>query len=472
MESEILTIHHELVTRQRSCYEIINDELSCVGQHDSLLLAEDALVSASAIDRKIASGEPLGLLEGIPFGIQDMLLLQNTIVTGGSDFLQNYRSPYTATAIQQLLDAGAIPVVKEPCDCLEHHTGSLGASDEAKEITAFSIGDDDGGSIRQSAGYNKMYGLKPTFGRVSRWGSMSASSTSCISPMASSLEDIRIILNAISGKDSNDVSTFASGPISERVFNANYLNRNIKIGYYQSFIENDVVEDDVKTNFQQMIDRLSSIGIQIVPLDFFDINILVSTFYVLSMAETASNLAKLDGTVYGRREFAAQPNDDRAVQFNDDGAPKHIREGSYPTKNSSMMLRAAYLPEETKRRIIAGSRLLSHGYDIDVWLKAQQLKAAIIGKMNESFENVDIILSPVTITPVSPNQRAATFNFEQIHPELFSTYMQDAFTVAFSLGGLPTLSVPFFLPAGIQITANKNREDLILHVAKLLKDRQ
>ncbi|MDR2233542.1 MAG: hypothetical protein LBE56_10520 [Tannerella sp.] len=437
MESEIFTLHHELVSKQRSCYEIVTDKLTAVAVHEDLLLSDEALATASAVDKKIAAGEHLGLLEGIPFGVQEMLMLQNTVGAGGTDFLQNYTSPYTATAVQQLLDAGAIPVVKQRFNRLENHSDcGFSAFDIAKRHVAFSIGDDDGGIVRQSAGYAHAYGFKPTFGRVSRWGSTTASSTSCISPIASSLEDIRLLLNVISGKDRNDVLSFDAGRIPETVFDTGYLHQNVKIGYFKNFIENDATDEAVKNDFHAMIERLSAGGIDLIPLDFFDLDILVSTFYVLSMAETASNSAKFDGTVYGLGD------------------------------------RSANLPEETKHRIIAGSCLLSDAYDEDVRLKAQKIKAAVMGKLNECFENVDIILSPVNNKSYSASYNTDTLDPEQIHSKIPENYMQDAFTVAFSLAGLPALSAPFFLPTGIQITANKNREDLILHVAQFLKERQ
>jgi len=466
MESKIKKIHHDLVSGNRSCREIVNGKLAALEKNEyetvNLLLTDIALAKADQTDRKIAAGEPIGLLEGIPFGIKDVILLQHTVTTGSSEFLRNYVSPYTATSVQKLIDAGAIPLVKENCDSFGHGNtnensvfgdvsnahdvekvagGSGGGSavNVAKQLTAFSIGDDSGGSIRQPAGYNKIYGLKPTFGRVSRYGCMT-SSTGCIGPFASSLEDIRIIMNTISGKDNKDHTTYDSLPIPENVFDAGYLNKNITVGYYNSFLNNDYLDTTIKDDFQQMIDNLSAKGISIKSLNFFDINVLVSTFYVLDMAETASNLAKLDGTVFG-------------VRSNN----KSLKEGYTQT-------RTANFTEETKRRITAGYQLTSHGYDTEIYLKANKLKNAIIQQMNQDFGEVDIILSPVsTILPPK-------LGSSQDNP--LAMYLSDAFTVAFGMGGFPTLTAPFFTPVGIQISAGKNNEDRILHVATILKDLQ
>ncbi|MDR0795887.1 MAG: hypothetical protein LBE79_07565 [Tannerella sp.] len=449
MESEIKKIHHDLICGIRSCHDLVHEKLSLLEKNEhatvNLLLKDYALSLAEQKDRKIAAGEPFGLLEGIPFGIKDVILLQNTVATCGSSFLQNYLSPYTATAVQKLIDEGAIPVVKENCDSFSHSNsieihafgasgpvygsdkvtrGSMGSAvNVAKQFTVFSIGDDTGGSILQASGFNKIYGLKPTFGSVSRYGCMT-SSTGCIGPFATSLEDIRIIINAISGKDKKDNSTCSSKPIPETVFSPDYPAKNITVGYFTNFIANENPYMTVQNDFQKMIDRLSSNGIHIKPLDFFDVNVLVSTYYALAMAETASDLAKLDGTVYGSRST------------------------SHPSQNAKdayMTTRSENFTDETKRRIIAGNQLLSQGYHRDIYIKAQTLAHSMIKRMNEVFDNVDIVLSPNS---------------------------HDAFTTWTSLGGYPALTVPFFTPSGIQIAANKHKEDLILNFAHALKDKQ
>jgi len=468
MESEIIKIHHELVTHKRSCCDMVKDRLSGLEKNEyhtaNLVLADYALALAAQTDKKIASGVSIGLLEGIPFGIKDAILLQNTVATGSSDFLRKYVSPYTATAVQKLLDAGAIPIVKENCDCFGHGStnentvfgavrnafddttvagGSSGGSavNVARHLTVFSIGEDTGGSIRQPAGYNRIYGLKPTYGRVSRYGTMAySSSTDCIGPLATSLEDIRLIINTMSGKDSKDNTTCTSEPIPETVFHSDYPNKNLTVGYYKSFIENEYLDASIRNDFQNMIDRLAAKGIAIKPLDFFDVDVLVSTYYVLAMAETASNLARLDGSVYGARTKNMS-----------------LRDGT-------MVTRSENFTEETKRRIIAGNQVLSRGHEEEIYLKACILRNSIIQKFNEDFGQVDIVLSPVSTT-LPPKLGSNPDN-------PLAMYMSDAFTVGFSLGGFPALTVPFFTPIGIQITANKNREDMILHFAQSLKEKQ
>ena len=464
MESKINTLRHHLLSGRSSCFDIVQEKLSLLRANacnsSNLLLEESALNMAKKVDEKIKSGSPLGALEGIPFGIKDVILLQNSITTGSSVFLKQYNSPYTATAIQKLIDCGAIPIVKENCDCFGHGStsentafgsvknahdenrvagGSSGGSavNVAKGYTAFSIGGDSGGSIRQPAGYNKVYGLKPTYGKVSRYGIMAyASSTDCVGPLASSLEDIRILINIMSGKDQKDQTTYSSSMISENVFSSDYVDKEIVVGYYKSFMNNEYLNAGIKSDFQKMLDTLSAKGLKVIPLDFFDVNVLVSVFYVLSMAETASNLARLDGSVYGARTNSLS-----------------IRDGYMKTRSENFT-------KETKRRIIGGNQVLSRGYDEEIYLKAMILRNSIENSFSSDFKNVDVILSPVStdLPPVIGN------NMDNPH----DMYLSDAYTVGFSLGGLPTLTVPYFTQTGIQITSNKNNEDIILYFANFL----
>ena len=467
MESRIKTIHHDLTSGKRTCLELVQEKLSLLGANTyhtaNLLLEESALLQAKKVDEKIQSGVPTGLLEGVPFGIKDVILLQNTISTGSSAFLKNYHAPCTATAIQKLMDAGAIPVVKENCDSFGHGNtgentifgpvknahdercvagGSSGGSavNVAKGYTAFSIGTDSGGGIRQPAGYNKIYGMKPTYGRVSRYGMMAnMSSTDCIGPLTSSLEDIRILLNAMSGKDPSDPTTCTSSMIPENVFDTGYLQKEIVIGYFKNFIENDCLHNAVKNDFQKMLNVLSAKGIKIIPLDFIDIRLSVSVYYVLAMAETASNLARLDGCLYGERAKSS-------------------------SRDGYMQTRAENLSKETISRIVGGNLALSRGNYEDIYLKAKRLRHMMVNRFNAGFKEVDIILSPVACSS-PPAAGSSTDN-------PLAMYLSDAFTAGFSLGGLPTLTVPFFTPTGIQITSNKNQEDRILNFAHALKEIQ
>lgn len=463
MDSQIKKIHQQLVSKQISCTALVQEKLDLLKQNTynsvNSLLDTLALDLAAKVDAKIANGETIGLLEGIPFGIKDVYMVQGTYTTASSDLLKNYKSAYTATAIQKLLDAGAIPLVKENCDSFGHGSssentifgavknainpelvggGSSGGSavNVAKDYTVFSIGGDTGGSIRQPAGYNHIYGLKPTYGRISRFGLMAyASSTDCVGPLAKSIEDIRIVLNVMSGKDPKDQTSVASSEITEEAL----LHSTVKtVGYFKNFIDSDAIDTQIKADFLAAIEKTKAKGIEVKELDFFKSDILVSTYYTLAMAETASNLSRLDGTNYGNRIEGENLIDSYAVT------------------------RSENFSEETKRRIVGGNQVLSQGFSDEIYLKGLALRDQISENFSKDFEEVDIVLSPVT--PGTPPKIGDSLK------DPLAMYLSDAYTVGFSLGQLPTLTVPQGTSTGLQITAAKNNDELVMQFANFLKD--
>ena len=464
MDSQIRKIHHQLVNKEITCTDLVQERLDALKQNTNntvnSLLDTSALDLAAKVDAKIANGDSIGLLEGIPFGIKDVYMVQGTYTTASSDLLKNYKSAYTATAIQKLLDAGAIPLVKENCDSFGHGSssentifgavknavnsnlvagGSSGGSavNVAKDYTVFSVGGDTGGSVRQPAGYNNVYGLKPTYGRISRFGLMAyASSTDCVGPIAKSIEDIRIVLNVMSGKDEKDQTTYASAEIPQ---NGILTSEDIKtVGYFKNFIETDAIDSQIKSDFLAAIKKIKAKGILVKALDFFESETLVSTYYTLAMAETASNLSRLDGTNYGNRIEGDNLKDTYAVT------------------------RSENFSEETKRRIVGGNQLLSQGFSDEIYLKGLKLRDQISENFENDFKEVDIIISPVT--PNTPPKIGESLK------DPLAMYLSDAYTVGFSLGQLPTLTVPKGTATGLQITAAKNNDELVLKFANFLKD--
>ena len=464
MASQIHSIHRQLVDKKITCESLIIEKLSLLkaNTYNSVnsLLETSALESAKRVDAKIANGETIGLLEGIPFGIKDVYMVQGTYTTASSNLLKNYKSAYTATAIQKLIDAGAIPIVKENCDSFGHGSssentifgavknatnpelvagGSSGGSavNVAKDYTVFSIGGDTGGSVRQPAGYNNVYGLKPTYGRISRYGLMAyASSTDCVGPIAKSVEDIRIVLNIMSGKDVKDQTTYASAEISDAaISNSNDIKT---VGYFKNFIESDAIDSKIKSDFLASIQKIKAKGIEVKELDFFKSDILVSTYYTLAMAETASNLSRLDGSNYGNRI-----------------EDKNLKESYAVTRSENFS-------EETKRRIVGGNQVLSQGFSDEIYLKGLALRDSIAKNFENDFKEVDIILSPVT--PGTPPKIGDSLK------DPHAMYLSDAYTVGFSLGQLPTLTIPQGTETGLQITAAKNNDELVLKFANFLKD--
>ncbi|MBU3009806.1 aspartyl/glutamyl-tRNA amidotransferase subunit A [Polaribacter vadi] len=464
MKSQIHKIHQQLMAKEFTCTKLVQDKLDLLksNAYNSVnsLLDKMALELAAKVDAKIESGQEIGLLEGIPFGIKDVYMVQGTYTTASSDLLKNYKSAYTATAIQKLLDAGAIPLVKENCDSFGHGSssentifgavknainsdlvsgGSSGGSavNVAKDYTVFSIGGDTGGSIRQPAGYNNVFGLKPTYGRISRFGIMAyASSTDCVGPIAKSIEDIRIVLNVMSGKDIKDQTTYQSEKISEEtILNTDEIKT---IGYFKNFIESDAIDAQVKADFLASIEKIKTKGIEVKELDFFESDTLVSTYYTLAMAETASNLSRLDGTNYGARI-----------------------EGDN-LKDTYSITRSENFSQESKRRIVGGNQVLSQGFSDEIYLKGLNLRDQISDNFEKDFKEVDIILSPVT--PNTPPKIGDSLN------DPLAMYLSDAYTVGFSLGQLPTLTIPKGTATGLQISAAKNNDALVLQFANFLND--
>ncbi len=462
--SEIREVHQALVSKEYTCRDLINDRLKqlreSVNNTSNFLLEEYALEKADHIDAKIQRGEEIGLLEGVPFGLKDVYLLQGTYASASSDMLRNYKAPYTATSIQKLLNAGAIPIVRENCDSFGHGSssentvfgavknahdetlvagGSSGGSavNVAKGFTTFSIGGDTGGSIRQPAGYNKIYGLKPTYGRISRYGLMAyASSTDCVGPFSKSLEDILILLNVLSGKDYRDQTTISSKIIDPEILNKTYNADFFKVGYYKNFVENKNLDPKIKKDFLEAINILRAKGVDVVEMDFFDAKTLVATYYTLAMAETASNLARLDGINYGKRVGKGNLKDGYAVT------------------------RSKNFTEETKRRIVGGNQVLSHGHAEEIYLKSRVQRTKIMETFDREFQQVNVILSP--LAPNYPPKIGETLKSP------LDMYLSDAYTVGFSLGGLPTLTAPIGTDIGIQITGAKKEEATILAFAHFL----
>jgi aspartyl-tRNA(Asn)/glutamyl-tRNA(Gln) amidotransferase subunit A len=263
-----------------------------------------------------------------------------------------------------------------------------------------------------------------------------ASSTDVVGPIAQNIEDIRILLNTMSGKDYHDQTTILSEDVSEEKINDSIEAKTLKVGYYKNFIETKAIHPKIKSDFLSLIQKLKDNGVSVEELNFYESDTLVSTYYTLAMAETASNLARLDGTNYGDR-----------------------KEGNN-LKEIYAQTRSDNFTEETKRRIVGGNQVLSTGHSEAIYLKARALRDEISDKFSEEFERVDIVLSPVTPQPTP-------IIGENLKDPL-AMYLSDAYTVGFSLGGLPTLTVPKGTETGLQITADKNREDIVLQFANYL----
>jgi aspartyl-tRNA(Asn)/glutamyl-tRNA(Gln) amidotransferase subunit A len=420
---------------------------------------ESALAEAARVDLSL----PLG---GIPIAIKDNINTLGQPCTCGSKFLENFISPYDATVIRKLRAAGAIPfgrtnmdefamgsatensalqVTKNPRDPSRIPGGSSGGSAAAvADGTAIAaLGSDTGGSIRQPASHCGVVGLKPTYGRVSRYGLVAfASSLDQIGPLTQTVEDAAHILQAIAGHDSAD-STSLDVPVPDYLATLNDGVKGLKLGIPKEYF-GEGIDPGVRRNVEARIQHLASLGAEIVEISLPHTEHAVATYYVIAPAEASSNLSRFDGIRYGHR--ATQPADILDLYM------KSREQGFGP---------------EVKRRIILGTYVLSSGYYDAYYTRAQKVRALIRQDFTAAFGKVDAILSPVAPAPAR--------RLGAISSDPLQEYLSDIFTLAANLAGIPGISIPCGttdfdggknLPVGLQILASHLAEAKLLQIAK------
>lgn len=425
---------------------------------------EEARSQAIVADKMIAEGRK-GELIGIPYLVKDNIMTKGLKTTAASKMLENYIAPYNATVINKLNEAGAVLlgktnmdefaqgastensaffVSKNPWDLERVPGGSSGGSAAAVSagLCVFALGSDTGGSIRQPASFCGVSGLKPSYSRVSRYGLISmSSSTDVIGPLAKSAEDIALVMRIISGFDENDLSSADLG-VEDYIENINKGIKGLKIGVVSDFIES--LDKNYRKIVNQAISTFKDLGAEIKDISLPHNKYAGPVYHVITSSEISSNLARLDGIRYG---------------FSDDHKPK----GSSVENLNELYLnnRGQSFGPEVKRRVMLGTCLLSSGYFDDYYKKAMSVKQDIKKEFNEIFSEIDIIL-----TPTSPG---SAFKIGEKVSDPVKMYLEDLFVAGPSLSGLPAISVPAGfvnnLPFGIQIFANKFKEDLVLNVA-------
>jgi aspartyl-tRNA(Asn)/glutamyl-tRNA(Gln) amidotransferase subunit A len=420
--------------------------------------AERALTRARALD---ASGEPAGPLHGVPVALKDNLVSRGGPTTAGSRILDGYHSPYDASVVRALEDAGAVILGKTVCDefamgsSTEHAAtgparnpwntdrtpgGSSGGSAVAVAtgMAPLALGSDTGGSIRQPAAMCGVVGLKPTYGRVSRYGLVAfASSLDQVGPMARSVADVARTLDVISGPDPND-STAASvdPPRAEAALTGNIAGLNI--GVPRALID-EGIEPDVLAAFEAGLDVLTRLGATVSTVELPNSRHATPVYYVVAMAEASSNLARYDGVRYGHRAGEAASVSDMYDRTR--------REG---------------FGAEVKRRVMLGTYVLSAGYYDAYYLKAQQVRTLIRRDFDDALAGTDAIAMPTSPVPA--------FRLGERTSDPVQMYLADIFTVGASLAGLPAVSVPGGftsdrLPVGLQLIGRAWDEATILRVA-------
>ncbi len=437
----------------------VNDRLNAF----TLVDPERALERAAAVDRQVAAGSVPGPLAGVPVALKDNLCVRGMRTTASSRILERFVPPYDATAVARLEQAGAVIVGKTNCDefamgssnensaygptrnpwALDRTPGGSSggsAAAVASGCVPLAIGSDTGGSIRQPASFCGVVGLKPTYGRVSRYGLLAfASSLDQIGPITRTVEDAAVSLSVLSGVDDMD-ATSSGLPVPDYAAAVGGDVRGLRIGVPRAFVS-EGVDAGVRTVFDAALDALESLGATLVDVDLPHARFAIPVYYLVCTAEASSNLARYDGVKYGYRSPAAA-------------------EGLGPMYSRS---RDEGFGAEVKRRIILGTYVLSAGYYDAFYLKAQQVRTLLAQDYDRAFERVDVVAMPTTPT--------APFRLGDKVDDPLQMYLADIFTVSVNLCGLPGISVPCGLvqpeglPAGLQLIGRMFDEATVLRVA-------
>jgi aspartyl-tRNA(Asn)/glutamyl-tRNA(Gln) amidotransferase subunit A len=422
----------------------------------------DAMKQAAVADLRWKSGKNLSPYDGIPVGIKDIISVQNQPMTCGSRMLENYVSPYDATVITKLRAAGmiiwgrlnmdefamgsstetsAFGPTQNPWNLEYVPGGSSGGSAAAVAAgqTCVALGTDTGGSIRQPAAFCGIVGLKPTYGRVSRYGVTAfASSLDQVGPIGRSVEDVAAVLSVISGRDPHD-STSVDIPVEDYV-RASTEEKPWRMGILSEFMEGGGLDGDVSAAVQRVVQFYESQGCSIQPVSLPKVNAGLAAYYIIATAEAFSNLARFDGIRYGHRSKEA------------------MDVTSIYSKS-----RAEGFGEEVKRRIILGAFVLSGGFHDAYYTRAQKVRSLIRSEYMRAFDDVDIILSPTTPT--------AAFHETEKCEDPLAMYLNDVYTVTVNMAGLPAISIPCgfdrnHMPIGVQLIGKPFGEGNLLAVAR------
>ena len=457
----------KLSARELSAVELTRAVLDRIQATDGRLhaylhvSADAALSQAAAADRMLAAGAPPSLLCGIPIALKDVILTRGIRSTAGSKILEDFIPPYDATVTRRLRDAGAVIVGKANCDefamgssnensayaaCRNPWNtdrvpgGSSGgsAATVAADQACASLGTDTGGSIRLPAAFCGVVGLKPSYGRVSRFGVVAyASSLDQVGPVTKDVRDCALLLQAIAGHDPRD-STSVAAPVPDYTAEMDAGVRGLRIGIPREYFV-DGMQPEVEAAVRRAVGGLEDMGAEVVPVSLPHTEYAVAAYYVVATAEASSNLARYDGVRYGYR--AADPA----------GLADMYR-----------ATRARGFGNEVKRRIMLGTYVLSAGYYDAYYLQAQKVRTLVRRDFLHAFETCDIIATPVAPT--------TAFRVGEKMDDPLTMYLSDIFTIAVNLAGLPGISVPCGfddrgMPIGLQLIGRAFDEAMLLRAA-------
>jgi aspartyl-tRNA(Asn)/glutamyl-tRNA(Gln) amidotransferase subunit A len=426
-----------------------------------------ALETAADVDRRIAAGEPVGELAGVPVAVKDNLCTTFGATTCASRILENFHAPYNATVVERLLAADAVIVGKanmdefamgsstensglkqtvNPWDTSRVPGGSSGgpAAAVAGRLCFAALGSDTGGSIRQPASFCGVVGLKPTYGRVSRFGLVAyGSSLDQIGPITQTVADSALMMKTIAGHDPADSTSVeeAIAPVCDYLENLDEPLKNLQIAIVPEFVAG--ADEQVQKALSEAIGLYKKLGAEIIEINMPHLDYAIAAYYVVATAEASSNLARYDGVHYGHRS---------------DKAEDYIEVYSKS--------RAEAFGKEVKRRIMLGTYALSSGYYDAYYLKALKVRNLIRADFTSAFEKCDCIMMPVSPT--------TAFKIGEKIDDPLTMYLSDIYTIAANLAGIPGISVPCGfdrnnLPIGLQILSPAFGEDKLLRIARMFE---
>ncbi|MCS6817558.1 MAG: Asp-tRNA(Asn)/Glu-tRNA(Gln) amidotransferase subunit GatA [Blastocatellia bacterium] len=460
-------LHEALRARTTSVTEVCRRTLERIEALDPQLGAfltvnrDEALRRAEELDRDLARGEPLRPLTGVPVAIKDNICTRGLRTTCASKILYNFIPPYNATAVERLLEAGAIiigktncdefamgssnensafGIVRNPWDAERVPGGSSGGSGAAvaADLCVVALGSDTGGSVRLPAAFCGVVGVKPTYGRVSRYGLVAyGSSLDQIGPITKTVADAARVLQVIAGRDPRD-STSSNHPVPDYLAALGEEIKGLRLGVPREYFGPGLAED-VRAAVGQAIDRFADLGAEIVEVRLPHTEYAIACYYIIATAEASSNLARYDGVRYGYRAEGART----------------LREMYRRTRNEGF-------GAEVKRRIMLGTYVLSAGYYDAYYLKALKVRTLIERDFREAFTRCDLIIGPTSPT--------VAFRLGEKTEDPLAMYLSDIYTIMANLAGIPAISIPIGLsreglPIGLQLHARHFEEEMLLRAA-------
>lgn len=478
----IRSLHEKIQNGEKKAVDLVQEAFEIIKKRDETIHAfltlreEAALKEATAIDDQVKRGEKIDLLAGIPGALKDNITLAHERTTAGSKILDNYIAPYDAGTVKKLKSVGAVVVgktnldefalgssteqsaygpTKNPVDETRVPGGTSGgsAASVAGSMVSWALGSDTGGSIRQPASFTGIYGLKPTYGRVSRSGLIAAaSSLDQIGPLATSIEDIAIVLSRIAGPDVLD-ATAENKPVPQYEDELTKDIRGKKIGLPKEYFS-AALDSRVRERGEAIIEKFKSLGAEIVELELPNSRFALPVYYIIQPSELSSNLARFDGIRYG-----LSVNDGE----NSLGNPGTLLETYLDSRRIG-------LGPEAKRRIMIGTYTLSAGYYDAYYKKAFAVRELLRQDFREAFTKVDALFSPTTPGPA--------FKLGTKTDDPLQMYLEDIYTVTANLVGVPALSFPMGtvseegkeLPIGGQLMGKWFDEGTILNLAHALEN--